>query len=119
MVLLAIWAVDTVLNFKKSVATEKRVLTERGTGGDWYAIATYTVPAGRGASSAVKYANGAIGRRIGLAGARGLAARGVGRGWRLGDDVYASTARGNAPSWSTVRSRFWKNEAAAEGATQR
>lgn len=33
-------------------------------------------------------------------------------GWKLGDDVYTKTAAGNDPAWSTVRSRFWKNEAA-------
>ncbi|ATW25296.1 LysM peptidoglycan-binding domain-containing protein [Candidatus Formimonas warabiya] len=33
-------------------------------------------------------------------------------GWKVGDDIYAPTAKGNAPSWSTVRQRFWKNEAA-------
>jgi hypothetical protein len=32
-------------------------------------------------------------------------------GWRVGDDVYAATRAGNSPSWSTVRSRLWKNEA--------
>ena len=32
-------------------------------------------------------------------------------GWTLGDDVYDQTRAGNEPSWSTVRARFWKNEA--------
>ncbi len=40
----------------------------------------------------------------------------VKRGWKVGDDVYNQTAKGNDPSWSTVRSRFWKNEAAAPSA---
>lgn len=39
--------------------------------------------------------------------------------WTLGDDVYANTARGNEPAWSTVRSRFWKNAAAAPGAAEK
>lgn len=34
------------------------------------------------------------------------------RGWKLGDDVNAVTKAGNKPSWSTVRQRTWKNEAA-------
>ncbi|MDR6234572.1 hypothetical protein [Pseudomonas oryzihabitans] len=37
----------------------------------------------------------------------------------MGDDVYANTAKGNEPAWSTVRSRFWKNEAAAPGAAEK
>ncbi|MCL6703960.1 DUF637 domain-containing protein [Pseudomonas sp. T1.Ur] len=37
----------------------------------------------------------------------------VKKGWQVGDDVYNQTAKGNDPSWSTVRSRFWKNEAVA------
>ncbi|WCM22946.1 hypothetical protein NDK50_33765 [Paraburkholderia bryophila] len=32
-------------------------------------------------------------------------------GWKRGDDVYQPTASSNDPSWSAVRSRFWKNEA--------
>lgn len=39
--------------------------------------------------------------------------------WKVGDDVYASTAKGSAPSWSTVRARFWKNEAASPGAAEK
>ena len=33
------------------------------------------------------------------------------RGWNVGDNVAALTKAGNTPSWSTVRQRFWKNEA--------
>lgn len=33
------------------------------------------------------------------------------KGWKVGSDVYAKTTAGKEPSWSTVRSRFWKNEA--------
>lgn len=33
-------------------------------------------------------------------------------GWGTGDDIYALTKAGNKPAWSTVRGRFWKNEAA-------
>lgn len=32
------------------------------------------------------------------------------RGWRLGDPILKRTARGNLPSWSAQRARFWKNE---------
>lgn len=37
----------------------------------------------------------------------------VAKGWSVGDDIYATTKTGAAPAWSTVRSRFWKNEAAS------
>jgi len=40
----------------------------------------------------------------------------VKNGWNVGDDVYNQTAKGNDPSWSAVRSRFWKNEASAPDA---
>jgi len=33
-------------------------------------------------------------------------------GWSSGDDIYSLTKAGNTPAWSTVRGRFWKNEAA-------
>ena len=32
-------------------------------------------------------------------------------GWKVGDDISNLTRAGNAPSWSTVRQRYWKNEA--------
>ncbi|MBO6119574.1 MAG: hypothetical protein J6P02_03845 [Lachnospiraceae bacterium] len=32
-------------------------------------------------------------------------------GWKVGDPVDAPTRNGNYPSWNTVKSRFWKNEA--------
>jgi RHS repeat-associated protein len=34
-------------------------------------------------------------------------------GWSTGDDIYSLTKAGNKPAWSTVRARFWKNEAAS------
>lgn len=37
-------------------------------------------------------------------------------GCKVGEDVDNKTGKGNDPSWSTVRSRFWKNEAAAPNA---
>ncbi|MBM4017034.1 MAG: RHS repeat-associated core domain-containing protein [Planctomycetes bacterium] len=33
------------------------------------------------------------------------------RGWKVGQPINNLTAKGNAPSVSTVRQRFWKNEA--------
>lgn len=33
-------------------------------------------------------------------------------GWSTGQDINALTKAGDAPAWSTVRGRFWKNEAA-------
>ncbi len=41
------------------------------------------------------------------------------KGWRVGDDIYATTKKGTDPAWSTVRSRFWKNEGATEGAAEK
>ncbi len=32
-------------------------------------------------------------------------------GWDLGDCIRHRTSRGNVPKWTTVRARFWKNEA--------
>jgi hypothetical protein len=34
------------------------------------------------------------------------------RGWRVGDNVLAPTKAGTSPAWSTVRSRYRRNEAA-------
>jgi hypothetical protein len=39
------------------------------------------------------------------------------RRWKVGDAIDATTPNGSA-SWSTVRSRFWKNEAAAASTGQ-
>ncbi|WP_232520286.1 RHS repeat domain-containing protein [Ralstonia solanacearum] len=41
------------------------------------------------------------------------------KGWRVGQDIYTPTSKGTEPAWSTVRSRYWKNEAATEGAADR
>ncbi|MGR0116379.1 hemagglutinin repeat-containing protein [Ralstonia pseudosolanacearum] len=40
-------------------------------------------------------------------------------GWKRGDDVYQPTSNNNDPSWSAVRSRFWKNEAQAPDAAEK
>jgi len=32
-------------------------------------------------------------------------------GWQLGDNIDALTRAGKVPSWTTVRQRYWKNEA--------
>lgn len=32
-------------------------------------------------------------------------------GWQLGEPITNLTAKGNIPAWSTVRARYWKNEA--------
>jgi len=39
--------------------------------------------------------------------------------WMIGDPVYNATSKGKDPKWSTVRSRFWKNEAAASDAADK
>jgi filamentous hemagglutinin len=31
--------------------------------------------------------------------------------WQVGDNIYAKTAAGNDPAWSTIRARYWKNVA--------
>ncbi|AXI02600.1 RHS repeat-associated core domain-containing protein [Aquirhabdus parva] len=41
------------------------------------------------------------------------------KGWKVGDDVYKATAKGNEPAWSTVRSRFWKNENATANSAEK
>ena len=32
-------------------------------------------------------------------------------GWKVGQDISKPTSTGNNPSWTTVRQRYWKNEA--------
>ncbi|MBN1647834.1 MAG: serine hydrolase [Spirochaetales bacterium] len=32
-------------------------------------------------------------------------------GWKVGDPITNLTSKGNTPAWTTVRQRFWKNEA--------
>ncbi|MDX8430215.1 MAG: hypothetical protein SNF33_00160 (plasmid) [Candidatus Algichlamydia australiensis] len=38
------------------------------------------------------------------------------RGWKVGDPINNLTRAGKVPKWSTVRKRYWKNEAFAKGA---
>jgi len=38
-------------------------------------------------------------------------------GWKVGQPITNLTAKGNVPAWSTVRQRFWKNEAFLNGST--
>ena len=35
----------------------------------------------------------------------------VKKGWKVGEDITNLTRAGNAPSWSTLKSRYWKNKA--------
>ncbi|WP_339061229.1 RHS repeat-associated core domain-containing protein [Tepidibacillus marianensis] len=35
------------------------------------------------------------------------------KGWKVGDDINTLTKAGKYPSWSTAKSRYWKNETAA------
>lgn len=45
---------------------------------------------------------------------KGLSEEAVtGRPWKVGDPIDALTAKGSDPAWTTVRTRYWKNEAAA------
>lgn len=39
------------------------------------------------------------------------------KGWKPGDPINNLTAAGKVPSWSTVRSRYWKNEAISNPST--
>jgi filamentous hemagglutinin len=50
--------------------------------------------------------------------ARTWRATSTGGRWKVGEYIYNPTARGE-PSWSTVRSRYWKNQAAQPGAVRR
>ncbi len=36
-------------------------------------------------------------------------------GWKVGEPITNLTAKVNVPAWSTVRQRFWKNEAFLNG----
>jgi len=36
---------------------------------------------------------------------------GTGKGWKAGDPINNLTRKGNYPSWSTAKSRYWKNKA--------
>ncbi|MEU4807185.1 RHS repeat-associated core domain-containing protein [Actinosynnema sp. NPDC023587] len=56
---------------------------------------------GMGTDALVSMAGAAIG---------GAGAFRMGR-WKPGDDPFAPKASGDNPAWSTVRARFWKNEA--------
>jgi filamentous hemagglutinin len=40
-------------------------------------------------------------------------------GWTVSDDIHAPTQNGTQPSWSTIRSRYWKNAATKADAAQR
>ena len=40
------------------------------------------------------------------------------KGWKVGDDISNLTSAGKTPSWDTVRSRYWKNQAANPSGSQ-
>lgn len=42
---------------------------------------------------------------------KGVEAVAAKTGWKVGEPITNQTAKGNVPAWSTVRQRFWKNEA--------
>lgn len=73
--------------------------------GEWASI---LIPIGGEAAASGKAPR--LFERLGIGGAKDVAKSS--KGWKLGDDVYAKTAAGNDPAWSTVRSRYWKNTAA-------
>jgi len=39
--------------------------------------------------------------------------------WKVGDDHLSPTSKGKAPTWSTQRRRYWRNEAEKEGAEKK
>ena len=41
----------------------------------------------------------------------GNVSRKVNKGWKVGDPIDKTTKAGKTPSWSTVKSRYWKNKA--------
>ncbi len=56
---------------------------------------------------------GAEGASLSARASRVAANAGTRLGWSTGDDIYSLTKAGNKPAWSTVRGRFWKNEASS------
>ena len=40
------------------------------------------------------------------------ASQAANKGWKVGDDISKLTSTGKSPTWNTVRSRYWKNQAA-------
>ena len=61
---------------------------------------------------------GEVTKGVGLArkGAKGAdnildAGKAVKKGWKVGDDITNLTSAGKVPSWSAIRSRYWKNQA--------
>ncbi len=40
------------------------------------------------------------------------AGKAANKGWKVGDDISNLTRAGKTPTWDTVRSRYWKNQAA-------
>jgi hypothetical protein len=71
-------------------------------------LGTLALPGAEGSS----FADNLLGRLLARFGGSTATETASSAGWRVGDDVYAATRAGNRPSWSTVRARFWKNEAA-------
>ena len=60
---------------------------------------------------AVKVSNKAIDAVDTVSDATKAAKRATSAGWKVGDDITNLTKAGNIPSWTTVRNRYWKNEA--------
>ena len=46
------------------------------------------------------------------------AGKAANRGWKVGDDISNLTSAGKSPTWDTVRSRYWKNQAANPSGSQ-
>ena len=46
------------------------------------------------------------------------AGKAANKGWKVGDDISNLTSAGKTPTWDTVRSRYWKNQADAPSNSQ-
>ena len=60
---------------------------------------------------AVKVSNKAIDAVDTVSDATKVAKRATSAGWKVGDDITNLTKAGKSPSWTTVKNRYWKNEA--------
>ena len=46
------------------------------------------------------------------------AGKAANKGWKVGDDISNLTRAGKTPTWDTVRSRYWKNQADSPSGSQ-
>ena len=111
---------DTVLDVISLAIRVSEVINNPSSGTAWVGLAAdavcTVVPGLTGGGIAVKAATKAddavdIVKAVGKTDDIVDTAKTVKKGWKVGDDVSSLTRAGNPPSWSTVRQRYWKNEA--------